>query len=1147
MALNMIYGRSGSGKTTELFKRLRASLARDDDFRRKRYVIVPDQFSYMMEKKLLHEFGERHMLTVQVVGFKTLSQRVLERVGGIRRPLLSPVGRSMLISSQALKHREDLKLYQKSASFAGFADMVSQAIREMKNYRVTPDELRAAAEELPASELKSKLEDIGLLYQVYQDELHKNFVDAEDQLDTAVEKLKESSFLSGAEFYLDEFSDFTPQQLQMLEVLLTRGEVYITLTLEEGIDDQYNGVFSLTRDTDNALMELARRSSTSLTPPVFLEGTGRFAQNTELAFLEQQFYRYPNEEFQKDVSTIDLYRAQNPYEEMEYVARDILKRVREEGYRFRDMAILLRDLDTYGAVLKSVMAQYDIPVFIDSRKEIDTNPLAGFIAGFFEIRKSNFQSEAVFKFLKTRLLDLTMEELDILENYCLANGITGWKWQQEYWKYPVPDVQDELKANRIEAALNEIRDEIVVAPLLTVFQALEEAGTVRAMARVFYEYLISSGVLQRFGSWITEFSESDAELHREYSQIRDSLITVLDQMVEAMGDETMAVEDFGNTLLVGLSSVKISLIPATLDQVIVGDIARVRSGGVRGIYIVGTNDGVLPRAPASQGIFTDRDREKLAESDLILSKDSRTRAFYEQFYVYNALTIGQDFLTVTYPTADAEGKSLRPSMIIGRLKKLFPNLGEEVSQSYLEKGSPGREDINSEREAFRQLIGEMRRQKEGLPVDAVWKEVYARFKASPGFRDRLATVEEGLRFTNSPAELKAEHMDELYGKNLTLTVSKLERYNQCPFAYFVRYGLRAEKRKEYIMDTPDMGILVHDVLDGFTKRLKADGLDWKDVTGSYTRRAVDELMERSLDEKENHILRSSKRYGHIAGKIRRIITSSVGVIQDQILRGDYEPLYSEIDFGPGATIPPVILDIDEEHSVSLKGRIDRVDVLRDHDRNYIRIIDYKTGTKELTLNDIVHGLQMQLLVYLDVILRNAGKILKGQTLPGAVLYFIVKRPIIENGALMSDEMLEDKVLNELKLKGLILEDARIVRSMDRNMADISLVIPAKIKDETVTGVGNVKDLIINEEQFDELRDYVTETIRGVCTNLIRGDISITPVKQGDRTACQYCDYRSICQFDPSQKGNEYNRIRKLDNEEAWLMISEGGGSNGNMD
>ena len=397
-----------------LFERLRKSLAADDGFRKKRYVIVPDQFSYMMEKKLLDEFGERFMLAIQVVGFRTLSQRVLERVGGIRRPLLSPVGRSMLISSQALKHRQDLTLYRRSAQFQGFSEVVADAIREMKNYRVTPEMLKETAGKLPQSELKSKLEDFGLLFENYQEELHKAFVDAEDQLDAAIRKLKESSFLNGSEFYLDEYSDFTPQQLQMLEVLLSKGEVTITLTLEEGIDDQYSGAFSLTRDTDNALMEAVKRSSVSLSKPVFLKGSGRFGGKSELGFLEEEFYSYPNREYAKDVSAIQLYRAQNPYEEMEYVARDILKRIREDGYRYRDMAILLRDLDTYGAVLKSVMAQYDIPVFIDSRKEIDANPLAGFIAGFFEIQKTNFKSEAVFKFLKTKLLDLEAEELDLL-------------------------------------------------------------------------------------------------------------------------------------------------------------------------------------------------------------------------------------------------------------------------------------------------------------------------------------------------------------------------------------------------------------------------------------------------------------------------------------------------------------------------------------------------------------------------------------------------------------------------------------------------------------------------------------------------------------------------------------------------------------
>lgn len=1146
LALAMIYGRSGSGKTKELFRRLWKSLKANDDFTIKRYVIVPDQFSYMMEKKILAEFGERYIFAIQVVGFRMLSQRILERVGGIKKPLLSPVGRSMLISAQALKNKEKLTLYRKSAAYAGFADLTADTIRELKNYAISTDQLKTAAASLAESELKNKLHDVALLFSAYEAKLHENFVDTEDQLDTAIDRLQGSDFLKGAEFYFDEFSDFTPKQLEMIGVLLKKGQVLITLTYDEGLDAKYNGVFSLTRDTDAALMAMVREAGISLEKPLFLKGPGRFRNNPELAHLEREFYNYPNVTYPGEVRTIQLYRALNPYEEMEYVARDIVRRVREGGLRYRDIAILLRDLDTYGATLQSIMKQFGIPVFVDARKEIDSNPLATFISGFFEIRRRNFQFEAVFKYLKTRLVGITQEDLDALENYCLANGITGWRWTEEVWTYQVPDVKNELKATKLLNNLNELKDQIV-EPLVRAFEELEQADNVRSMARIFYEFLVASGAVEIFLQWTEHFKDTDSEQYREYSQIMDSLLLILDQMVEAMGAEKMSVDDFGNTLLVGLSSIKISLIPATLDQVIVGDIARVRSGGVTGIYIVGANDGVLPRMPSTAGIFTDSDRERLVEVDLNLSKDARTRAFYEQFYVYNALTIGQDFLTVTYPTADAEGKSLRPSMIVGRLKKIFPGLQETISQSYLEKGSPGRATITSEREAFRELIGQLRRHHDGGSVDPVWQEIYDRFRQKPEFKDRLDTVEEGLFYTNYPAELKVEHMDELYGKNLRLSVSKLESYNRCPFAYFIKYGLHAQERREFILKTPDVGNLMHDVLDRFTKRIKEDNLDWKDITADYTRRSVDELMDKALEGMSNPVLTSSKRYGYMAKKIKRIISASVDVIKEQIVRGDFEPLYTEIEFGQNAVIPAIVLDLDDDHKVSIEGRIDRVDVLRDNDKNYIRIIDYKSGSRELSLEDIIYGLQMQLLVYLDVILRNSAKILKGQAIPGAVLYFRVTRPIIENGAEMTDAELEENILKELRLKGLILDDARVVRSMDNKMAEISLVIPAKLKAGEVTALGNQKNLIVSEEQFEMLRDYNTQVIKRVCTGLIRGNIAITPVKKGEVAACTYCDYKSICQFDPGQPGNDYNKVRKLEPEEAWLIIDKGGIDHAEMD
>ena len=1139
LALAMIYGRSGSGKTTELFRRLESGL-QDADITKKRYVIVPDSFSYTMEKKILEEFGEENGFKIQVVGFRTLSQRILENTGGIKKPLLSPVGQSMLISSLALKKKSELKLYGKSAAYAGFANLLGQTIKEMKTYSITPEQLQETAAALNDSELKFKLEDIALLYGNYEEELHKGFIDAEDQLDTAVQQLKKSDYLKDSAFYVDEFSYFTPKQLEMLEVLLKKGEVTITLTYDEGLGLHHKGMFALPVDTDKALMDLVKRVGVSLKEPKFVKGGERFSKNQELAHVEREFYTYPNQTYGDSVSNIRIYRAQNPYEEMEYVARDIIRQVREKGLRYKDVAILLRDLDTYEGILQSVMAQFDIPVFIDSRKEIDTNPLASFIDGFFEIYRRNFQSEAVFKYLKTTLLPLPKEEIDALENYCLANGITGWKWKEEIWPWPVPDTKNELLAQRELNIFNEIR-EIVVNPLIETYEAMEKASSVREMASIFYDFLITSHALITFSDWIKELETNDPEAHREYKQIMDSLMQILDQMVEAMGDESMTLDYFGNTLLVGLSSIKIALIPATLDQVIVGDIARVRAGGVKGIYIVGTNDGILPKATTTAGIFTDNDREMLAQKEIHLAKDSRTQALYEQFFVYNALTIGTDFLTVTYPTSDAEGKALRPSMVIGRLKKLFPKLEEEISQSYLEAGSPGRESIGSEREAYRALIGQMRRYHDGATVDPIWRQVYDRFQKDPSYRERLHSVEEGLRYTNYPAELKAEHMDQLYGKKIHLTVSRLEQFSRCPFAYFVKYGLQAKERKEFVLSTPDVGSLMHDVLDRFTKKITDEGLDWNKITPDYTKTAVDRLTDQALESQKNPVLASSRRYQHMTGKIKRIISSSLNVIQSQIVRGEIQPLYSEIGFGPKHDIPAIVIDLENGREVNINGRIDRIDVLKLEDRNYIRIIDYKSGMKDLNLTEIIHGLQLQLLVYLDVILRNSKRFLAGETLPGAVLYYRIHRPTIENGVELSDEELETKILKELRLKGLILNDARVVRTMDKDMMDVSLVIHAKLKgDEVKSDSRNQAALIVSNQQFDQLREYVGQTIKRISLALINGEVSVTPYRIDQKIACTYCDYHSICQFDPSLKGNEYNRIRKLKPEEAWLVIDQGG-------
>ena len=1141
MSLKIIRGRSGSGKTSRLLYELKKSVEKDPSINKKRYVIVPDQFSYTMEKNILESFGEKYIFAIQVVGFKMLSVRILERVGGIKKKILSPIGREMMISHAQNLVNDSLRLYKGMNRYEGFSEMISSVIKEFKNYDISPEFLEEKAKSLNDGELKYKISDIAKIYKEYENQLSKTFIDSDDQLKLAVSRIKDAEFLKDAEFYIDEFSDFTPMQLNMIREMIQISDVYVTLTLSENLN-MHRGVFTLPLDTENRLMKLAEETNTRVLNNIDIDGRyGRFSKdknNPELAHIEEQFYNYPNKVYEGKPENIKIFKAQNRYEEIEYVAKDISRRVRDEGMRYSDIAILLRDLPSYSAVLKSVMNEYDIPVFIDSRKEIGSNPLPTFLSAVFEIKESNYSYESVFKMLKTGLFDLGYDEedeypaLEKFENYIIANGIKGHMWKETEWHYSIDDIRDPMEEKKLLNQINEIKD-IIYTRIEKLFSELKEASKTKVKAEKLYNFLVDCGCLNRFENWIEEFkNKENYEKFKEYSQIEEALMDILDQMAQFLNDTVMEIEEFGRILRTGLSGIKISLIPATLDQVIAGDISRVRSSKIKGIYIVGTNEQVLPRNPVNVGILTDSDREKLQKEDLELSKNARERSFFEQFYVYNALTIASEYLYVTYPVSDNDGKAMRPSMVVGRLKRLFPDLSEESSESYLGRQSRNLSDISSEKDALRELIGEMRRHKDGRPVNDIWKEVYAHFIGKDQYRDKIISAEEGLRYTNYPNELRAENIESLYGNSLNFTVSRLEKYAQCPYAYFVQYGINARERKEFKLENPELGSLMHGVLDKFSRNLSEEGRSWPSLDKKYIEEKVDQFMVEELENSKSKILTSSARYRYLSEKVKRVVNTSVETIKSQFERGKFVPKFTELEFGKNGVIPGVTFDFEGNRQVTLDGKIDRVDIYSDekNGKNYIRIVDYKSSQKELKLDDIYYGLQMQLLLYLDIILRNSTEIMKGAAVPGAMLYFTLERPVIDAEIDISEEELKKKIMKELKFTGLILDDEDIITALDDNELGVGVIIPEKNRN---------KGKFITEGQFALIREYLHKKILEISSDLLDGKISITPYKKGNKTACDYCKFKPVCQFDTSIRGNEYNILTKLNNDEVFERIGGG--------
>ncbi|HSL86443.1 MAG TPA: PD-(D/E)XK nuclease family protein, partial [Bacteroidales bacterium] len=502
---------------------------------------------------------------------------------------------------------------------------------------------------------------------------------------------------------------------------------------------------------------------------------------------------------------VSIYKAQNSFDEVEKIALDIRRRIREDDtLRYRDLAILCRNIDAYDNIIVSVFREHEIPVFLDKRRDIDGSPLSQYILALLDITSEGFTYDALFKLLKTGLSHIEPHEVDIFENYILANGIKGGNFQKA-WGYPYPNIREEKLGEEYLGLTNEIREKIV-----SVYGPLREqvlsAENTREVTKLIYEHLESHGVLTRSAEIINEIN--DLQIAKEHTEVVKGIISIFDDLVEVLGNESLSIDVSGDILRQAMVSYKIALIPLTLDQVILGDVARVKSDNIRGLYILGVNDGIFPKTVSDEGIITDKDIAKLKERGFDLLIDSKTRSIYEQFLVYTAFTIPREFLAVSYVGADMDGKSQRPSLVIGRLKKLFPHLREEAYENPMDKKSGGISEVEGKVATFNELIKEMRRNYQGDPVNPLWGEVYSWFSQNEEYKGRLDTSREGLAYTNITMNLTRETVKALYGNQLYLSVSRLEKFTSCPFAYYVKYGLKAKDRVMHEVTAPDLGSLM---------------------------------------------------------------------------------------------------------------------------------------------------------------------------------------------------------------------------------------------------------------------------------------------------------------------------------------------------
>ncbi len=1146
MGLRFVYGRAGTGKSYWCMQGIKTSLLKDDN-RAPLVLVVPEQYTLQAEKDLVGVIGSTGIVGAEVMSFRRMAYRVFNEVGGPTGKTIDASGKAMFLCSIIERIKGDLKVFSRAVKQPGFIGVISKTISEFKRYGIVPDDLERVciklAKDIP---LRDKLQELSEIYRAFDEALATDYVDLDDYLTILSEKLDRCSFFEGAEIWIDGFSGFTPQEYKVIGELLEKARrVNVCLCIDH-IDNRTGdetGVFAPTARTIHRLKAVAAERNISIEPPISMPDTPphRFKNSKELAHLEREYFNFPYRVYEGKINNISIFAASNIYSEVEDVARYILKLCRDKGLRYKDIAVVARDPGAYNKLIGCIFDEYEIPYFLDSKKDISGNSLVQSIMSVFDIFIHNWSYQSVFRYLKAGFAGFSTEDVDILENYVLAWGIRGTAWTDTRdWSLPMEPSYDNRGMSDYEQKtlqrINVIKRSIT-RPLLEFYAKIKGNRTVKDICTALYEFLCGIKVPEGLQEKIRSLDDAgELNLANEYRQIWNIIIGVLDRMADTLGKDIVDIAGFRKLFDVGLSEHRLGLIPPALDQVLVADVTRSKSHDIKGLCVLGVNDGVFPAHSADEGILCDRDREKLCSLDIELAQDTRTRAMEEQFLIYSVLTTPAQYLRLSYAAADYRGGSLRPSVIISRIKGLFPAI---VEYSDISGRSTHRREldlVSAPLPTFNRLISRARaRDTKPKPGD-IWQQVHRWYMEDTQWRDIYKNMLKGLKYSTQTGDIGGQRATDLYGEPLYTSISRLERFTACPFAYFVQYGLRAKGRREFKLTAPDLGTFMHSVIDRFSIGLKDEGKSWRDLDKDFCDKRISAIIDNMLEENPELVLTGSARYRYVTERLKRILKRSVWTIALHIKRGGFEPLGYELAFDGKDGFPPIPLRLASGKRAYLTGRIDRVDRMETEDGTYLRVIDYKSGSRGFSLSDLYYGLQLQLITYLAALLESRHEGLKAPLLPAGFLYFRLEDPMIPDKSGMSEEEIEREILKKLKMDGLVLADTELIKEMDREVDGYSEIIPVRINKN-----GELSKLssAATPAQFQALLSHTRGLLARAAEEILAGNISIAPYKQKDFTPCNYCEYSAICQFDTMFKDNRYRVLKRVKDEQIWNLIIKG--------
>lgn len=1140
MSLRFYFGPSGSGKSHRIYEEIMQRAAQEPG--RNFLIIVPDQFTMQTQKDLVMRSDRGGILNIDVLSFGRLSHRILEEVGTKEMPVLDDTGKSLVLQKIAADLKEQLPAMGSLLHKQGYIHEVKSAISEFMQYGISTqdmDKLIASAEKRGA--LAMKLRDLKTLYRGFQDYIRDHFITTEETLDVLRRSLVKSKILPDSVVVFDGFTGFTPIQNRLIQELMrVCEETIVAVTIGEEEDpyqmDGEQKLFHLSKKTVADLVKLAVEAEVTRGEDVFVkDGPNRFTEAPALCYLEQNLFRYQYEPYTEKQCEIRMFEALSPREEVHQTALYIRKLIREEGLTYRDIAVVIGDLEGYASYVETEFGQLEIPCFLDRTRGIVLNPMIEYIKSALQLYIRDFSYDTVFHFLRSGMADISREEIDELENYVIRTGARGYRTYSRLFTRKTEEMQqgsgqeDTERAEETLERLNRIRQQFA-----DTVEILHMAPRAKAGEYVdhLYDFLEQNQVQQKLLNYQQQFEqEGDLAKAREYAQIYRLVMDLLDQIYELLGEEEISLQEFADILEAGFGEITVGTIPQNVDRIVVGDMERTRLKQVKVLFFLGVNDGNIPKNASKGGIISDMDREFLIESGTEMAPSPRQQMYIQRLYLYLNMTKPSERLYLSYAKVNSDGKGIRPSYLIDTVRKLFPQLAVEYPQNRSRL-----EQIEGRQEGARYLAEELREYADGTLREEERQDfylMYRAYEADPEGRDRL-TAAAFRRYKESG--LSRIVARALYGRQLENSVSRLETYAACACRHFLQYGLSLQEREEFGFEVSDMGNVYHAVLENFAGKLAESGRTWWDFDENFATQAIKEAVEGYAATYGETVLYSSARNEYAITRMSRILTRTVLTLQQHLKQGSFQPDDYELSFRFAEDLDSIHVDLSEEEKMHLQGRIDRIDVSEDAEHVYVKVIDYKSGNKKFDLAALYYGLQLQLVVYMNAAMElESRKHPDKEIVPAALLYYHIDDPTIETPVELTQEQINEEILTKLRMNGVVNSDPAVVERLDRFLQDKSKVIPVEKKKD---GSFSARSGILSREELQVVSSYVDTKIREIGREILDGKIAANPYEKGNEEACTYCAYKKVCGFDGSIPGYEKRQLEDLDKQTLMQRMQE---------